>query len=208
MSKRSYGQYCGLARSLDVVGGRWTLLIVRELLDGPARYNKLLEGLPGIATNLLADRLRQLEEAGVVERSLDTGSNSVAYSLTPWGAELRGVVTALVTWSKPLMVSGPQGDTFQPHWLSVALGSLLDNKHTDLPKTVGLEVEDTFVTVRTDRSGVTVALGDHAQPETVLRAEPMVILGLASGMLTVDQAIAAGDFRGDKDDLAETLSPS
>lgn len=206
MSKRSYGQYCGLARSLDVVGGRWSLLIVRELLDGPARYSKLLEGLPGIATNLLADRLRELEEADVVQRSLDTDSNSVVYSLTPWGGELRGVVTALVNWSTPLMVSGPRGDTFRTHWLSVALGSLLDNKHTEEPTAVGLEVDDTLVTVRTDKSGISVALDGDAQPETVLRAEPMVVLGLASGMLTVEQAIAAGDFRGDKKDLADALS--
>lgn len=208
MGKRSYSQYCGLARSLDVLGGRWSLLVVRELLIGPARYNRLLEGLPGIATNLLADRLRELERDGVVQRSLDADSNSVVYSLTPWGHELRSVVSALVNWSTPLMVSGPQGDTFQPHWLSVALGSLLNNKYTEEPRAVGLEVDDTLITVRIDKSGISIAIADDAQPETVLRAEPMVVLGLASGMLTVDQAIAAGEFRGDKKDLAATLSPS
>ncbi|WP_327138848.1 winged helix-turn-helix transcriptional regulator [Nocardia sp. NBC_01327] len=207
MSKRSYGQYCGLARSLDVLGGRWSLLVVRELLDGPARYNRLLEGLPGIATNLLAERLRELEQAGVVQRSLDADSNSVVYSLTPWGSELRGVVTGLVKWSTPLMISGPQSDTFQTHWLSVALSSLLDNKHTDEPRAVGLEVDGTLITVRTDKSGISIALDDDAQPETVLRAEPMVVLGLASGMLTAEQAIAAGEFRGNKKDLADALSP-
>ena len=67
---RSYGQYCGLARSLDVVGDRWNLLIVRQLLMGPARYGELREGLSGIATNLLTDRLRDLETAGVIERQL------------------------------------------------------------------------------------------------------------------------------------------
>ncbi len=86
MSTRSYGQYCGLARALDVVGNRWNLLIVRELLIGPARYRQLQAGLPGIATNLLAERLRELEEAGVIERQLDSDSNGVAYALTPpWG---------------------------------------------------------------------------------------------------------------------------
>lgn len=113
MPKRSYGQYCGLARSLDVIGGRWSLLIVRELLVGPARYSELLAGLPGIATNLLIDRLRELEEAGVIQRTLDTDNNSVAYMLTPWGSELRPAVAALVNWSTPLMISGPQGDSFR-----------------------------------------------------------------------------------------------
>lgn len=98
---RSYGQYCGLARSLEVVGDRWNLLIVRQLLVGSARYRDLLEGLPGIATNLLADRLRDLETAGVIERRLaDTGS-VVEYALTEWGAELRQPIESLIRWSTP-----------------------------------------------------------------------------------------------------------
>src|SRR5437660_1626686 len=71
---RTYGQYCGLARALDLVGDRWNLLIVRQLLVAPARYHELLDGLPGVATNLLADHLRDLERAGVVERGLAAGT--------------------------------------------------------------------------------------------------------------------------------------
>lgn len=199
--KRSYGQYCGLARALDIVGNRWSLLIVRELLGGPARYGQLQDGLPGISTNLLTDRLRELEGAGVVQRQLDTASNGVAYALTAWGSELRGAVAALVNWSTPLMVSGPRGDGFRPHWLVVALESLMDGTRTEVPATVGLEVDGTMMTVRLDDTGTHVACGVDGQPETVLRAEPLVVLGLASGMLTVEQAIAAGDLRGDKRDL-------
>lgn len=202
MAKRSYGQYCGLARALDVVGDRWSLLIVRELLGGPARYGQLQAGLPGISTNLLAERLRELEEAGVVGRQLDTDSNGVAYALTPWGSELRGPIAALVNWSTPLMVSGPGGDSFRTHWLVVALESLLGGKRTEVPATVGVEVDGTTVTVRVDETGTHVALDADGQPETVLRAEPLVVLGLASGMLMVEQAISAGDLRGDKRDLA------
>jgi DNA-binding HxlR family transcriptional regulator len=207
MTMRSYGQYCGLARALDVVGNRWSLLIVRELLGGPARYGQLQAGLPGIATNLLAERLRELEEAGVVRRQLDTDSNGVAYALTPWGSELRGPILALVSWSTPLMVSGPQGDGFRTHWLVVALESLLDGRQTKVPRTVGVEVDGATVTVRVDETGTHVALHGDEQPETVLRAEPMVVLGLASGMLTVEQAISAGEFRGSKKDLAAVLGP-
>src|SRR5688572_6590144 len=132
-AKRSYGQYCGLARALDVVGDRWSLLIVRELLVSPARYGQLQAGLPGISTNLLAERLRQLEEAGVVERQLDAGSNSAVYALTPWGLELRTAVAGLVNWSTPLMVTGRAGDHFQPHWLVVALESLMNSKRSKTP---------------------------------------------------------------------------
>ncbi|WP_242676653.1 helix-turn-helix domain-containing protein [Rhodococcus sp. ABRD24] len=199
--KRSYGQYCGLARALDVVGNRWSLLIVRELLRGPARYGQLQEGLPGISTNLLTDRLRELEEAGVIRRQLDTDSNGIAYALTPWGSELRGAVAALVNWSTPLMVSGPGGDSVRTHWLVVALESLLDGKRAEVPATVGVEVDGTTLTVRVDETGTHVALDVDGQHQTVLRAEPTVVLGLASGMLTVEQAIAAGGLRGDKQDL-------
>jgi DNA-binding HxlR family transcriptional regulator len=202
VTARSYNQYCGLARALDVVGGRWSLLIVRELLVGPARYRDLVAGLPGIATNLLAERLRDLEEADVVQRQLDTDSNGVAYALTSWGSELRGAVDALVNWSGPLMVSGPRGDSFQPHWLAVALQALLRGKRSEVPRTIGVEVDGAIVTVHIDQSGARVALHDDRQVEPILRAEPAVVLGLAAGALTVEQAIAAGAVCGDKNELA------
>src|SRR5947209_20630963 len=105
---RSYRQYCGLARSLDVVGDRWNLLIVRQLLVAPARYRELLEGLPGVATNLLADRLRELETAGAVERRIAEDSNAIMYALTPWGAELREPIGGLMRWSRPVIGRGPE----------------------------------------------------------------------------------------------------
>ena len=95
MMSRDYGQYCGLARALDVVGDRWNLLIVRQLLIGPARFGELREGLPGIATNLLTDRLRDLESAGVVERRLSDEANAITYALTDWGAQLREPIYAM-----------------------------------------------------------------------------------------------------------------
>lgn len=119
--RRSYGQYCGLARALDVVGDRWNLLIVRQLLVGPARYGQLLDGLPGLATNLLVNRLRDLETAGVIERRLADEGNAISYALTPWGAELREPIDALIRWSTPLMTRGPGGDAFRAEWLIVAL---------------------------------------------------------------------------------------
>jgi DNA-binding HxlR family transcriptional regulator len=208
MTTRSYGQYCGLARALDIVGNRWSLLIVRELLGGQARYGQLQAGLPGISTNLLTERLRELEESGVVQRQLDTDSNSVAYALTPWGRELRSAVAALVNWSTPLMVSGPRDDSFRPHWLVVALESLLGGNRSEAPATAAVAVDDTTLTVRVDQTGTHVGLDVDRKPETVLRAEPLVILGLASGMLTVEQAISAGELRGDQHDLAAVFRPA
>src|SRR3979409_2476971 len=100
---RSYGQYCSVAKALDVIGARWTLLIVRELeLRGACRYTDLRNGLPGIATNLLADRLRELEHAGVVAREDAPPPVATAlFRLTPRGAQLRPVLESLVRWGMP-----------------------------------------------------------------------------------------------------------
>src|SRR5919109_2741639 len=102
---RSYGQFCAMAKALDVVGDRWSLLIVRELmLLGPSRYTDIQNGLPGIASNLLADRLRRLEEAGVVKRELAPPPIATTlFSLTQRGDDLREVVRELGRWGAPLL---------------------------------------------------------------------------------------------------------
>src|SRR5438045_9642594 len=95
---RTYGQHCAMARGLDVIGDRWTLLIIRELLlQGPSRYAELQRGLPGIATNLLADRIRDLEANGIVVRK-----DGIA-SLTARGRELEPVMRAIGRWRAPLL---------------------------------------------------------------------------------------------------------
>lgn len=193
---KSYGQYCGLARALDLVGERWTLLIVRQLLIGPARYGELAGALPGVASNLLAERLRTLVAAGVAERRLDPERNGAIYALTPWGAQLRDAVDALVRWSTPLMTSGPGDAHFRPEWLAIALGSFLADRTSSRPIIAGFETAGTLVTVRLDRAGSHLSFDDEP-PDTVLRAEPAVVLGLAAGVLDVGQAVAMGDLRGD-----------
>ena len=119
---RSYDQYCGLAKALDTIGDRWTLLIVRELLtSGPSRYSDLLHGLPGIATNLLADRLRALEAAGVISREEPAPPVATPlFSLTEWGMQLRPILMALGAWASPLLGSS-RGQTFRSHWLVLPL---------------------------------------------------------------------------------------
>lgn len=196
---RSYGQYCGLARALDVVGDRWNLLIVRQLLIAPARYRELLDGLPGVATNLLADRLRELETAGVVERRLAEESNAVVYALTPWGAELREPVESLIRWSTPLMVRGPGGDRFRAEWLVLPLRALLGGRVTARrSSTVGIAVDGQLVQVRATRSGIEVSPHDGCDLDAVVRADPSIVLGLAAGALTLDDARGHVDIEGDE----------
>ncbi len=201
-ARRSYGEFCGLARALDVVGDRWALLIVRELLISPRHYGELVTGLPGIATNLLADRLRTLQLSRVIERRVDPDANGILYALTTWGAQLRETVEAMVRWSTPLMAPGPREDIFRPEWLTLALQSLLRDRKTGTPSTVGLEVAGLTLAVHLDPSGGRVELYPTERPHTVLRAEPHVILGLAAGALTVKQAVAAGKLTGKKAEIA------
>jgi DNA-binding HxlR family transcriptional regulator len=194
---RSYGQYCGLARSLDTVGDRWSLLIVRELLLSPMRYSELVASLGGIASNLLADRLRSLESSGVIERQLgETGG--VVYALTPWGTELREAIEAFVRWSTPLMVSGPDGDSFEPRWLAVALPALLSERTAKPPAELGIEVPGLFLTLRINEDGPHVTVQPDWRPDTIISAEGEVVLGLAAGAITIDQALSIARVRGDR----------
>lgn len=199
---RRYGQYCGLARSLEIVGDRWNLLIVRQLLIAPARYRDLVAGLPGIATNLLADRLRELESAGVVERRLGDGS-TVEYALTAWGAELREPIEGLIRWSTPLMVRGPEGDTFRHEWLTLAIPALLAARvKVRATLSIGLTGEDMALQLNASRAGFTVGTPDGRELAGTLHGAPEYILGLAAGALTIDDARALGVIEIDGDEAA------
>jgi DNA-binding HxlR family transcriptional regulator len=205
---RSYGQYCGLARALDVVGDRWNLLIVRQLLMAPARYRELLDGLPGVATNLLADRLRDLETAGVVERRLAEEDNAIAYALAPWGAELREPIESLIRWSTPLMTRGPSGDRFRAEWLVVALPALLAGKAAARrPSTVGIAVDGQLLQVRATRTGTEVSPHDGRDLDAVVRADAAIVLGLAAGVLTLDDTLGLIDIEGDQAAVRAVFTP-
>ncbi|RVX47299.1 HxlR family transcriptional regulator [Nonomuraea polychroma] len=205
---RSYGQYCGLARALDVVGDRWNLLIVRQLLMAPARYRELLDGLPGVATNLLTDRLRDLETAGVVERRLAEEGNAIVYALTPWGAELREPIESLIRWSTPLMARGPGGDNFRAEWLLLALPALLAGKEAACrPSTVGIAVDGRLIQVRTTGSGVEVSLHDGRNLDAVVRADASIVLGLAAGVLTLNDTLGLVDIEGDEAAVRGVFNP-
>lgn len=122
MGKRTYKQHCGLARALDVVGSRWTLLVVRNLLLGPLRFTDLLNTLPGITTNLLTDRLRELEGAGLLERIKTPPPGSVdAYALTERGRALEPAIHELGRWGWPYMAEGSPDDHAYPSWGLLAL---------------------------------------------------------------------------------------
>ncbi|MFT4300039.1 MAG: winged helix-turn-helix transcriptional regulator [Aeromicrobium sp.] len=197
---RSYGQYCGLARSLEMIGDRWNLLIVRELLVSPARYRDLQRGLHGIATNLLADRLRDLEAAGVLERRLSDNGQVVEYTLTPWGAQLREPIQGLIRWSLPLMIRGPEGDEFRPAWLSLVLPTLLAPRVPE-PETsaIGLDIGEELLRLVSGPAGYEVTPRGEDPVDATVQADAHGLLGLASGALSLDDALALGLVRIDGD---------
>ncbi|OBB19092.1 HxlR family transcriptional regulator [Mycolicibacterium setense] len=202
-TSRSYGQFCALARALDVVGDRWNLLIVRELLPGPLRYGELKSSLAGIATNLLSERLKSLESNGIVERRL--GEPGVVYALTRWGSELREPMEALGRWGAPLLASGRGDDSFHPRWLVLAIPALLQGATADPPVSVGLEVEGYLIDLHLDQSGPRAIAGLDPRPRTILSASPDTVVALAAGAITVDQAIDAGHLEGGAGDLRKVF---
>ena len=124
MSKR-YDQYCPIAHALGLIGERWALLIVRELLQGPKRYTDLAANLPGIGTNILAARLRDLERFGVIaKRRLPPPAASQVYELTPYGRELRPVMRELALWGIRSIGAPPEDEELVPGWLGNALDTV------------------------------------------------------------------------------------
>jgi DNA-binding HxlR family transcriptional regulator len=192
---RSYGELCPLAKALDVVGDRWSLLIVRELLTrGPCRYTDIRKGVPGIATNLLADRLRELEEAGVVKR--ESAPPPVAtdlFSLTPRGEDLRPVVLALGRWGLPFMAEGSRDEAFQTHWLSLPLEMYLSDHSPSRPRiAIELRTGDEPLLIETIDGSVRARPGTTEHPDAVLSGHPRLIMSVLAGRVDLETALQRG----------------
>jgi DNA-binding HxlR family transcriptional regulator len=197
---RSYDEYCAIAKSLDVVGDRWTLLIVRELVvRGACRYTDLRNGLPGIATNLLAERLRELERAGVIAREdAPPPIATTLFKLTARGEQLTPVLEDLTRWGVPLMEQGPD-DVIQGHWLAWALRVMLtDCEPTAPPVMVVLDTAGQTIVVEARDGAVHTRLGQADGANATLTGPPRPILGLLLGLLDLKQAKAMGiAYEGD-----------
>jgi DNA-binding HxlR family transcriptional regulator len=193
---RTYGQYCAVARALDLIGDRWTLLVVRELLvRGPCRYTDLRNGLPGIATNLLSDRLRDLDDAGIVSREeAPPPVATTLFKLTPRGEELAPVLRELLRWGMPLMQEGPAaGDAFRGPWMTwPAEMSLLDRSPDAAPVTIQVLADDEPAFIEAADGEVHVKPGRADDPDAALRGPVHAVLGLLTGHIDLDRALAMG----------------
>jgi DNA-binding HxlR family transcriptional regulator len=212
---RSYGEYCAIAKSLDVVGDRWTLLIVRELAErGACRYTDLRNGLPGIASNLLAERLRELEQAGVIAREdAPPPIATTLFSLTRRGEQLRPVLDDLVRWGIPLMAEQGPDDAVRSHWLAAALELMLTDRQPDAaPATLELQTGDQPIRIEIRDGLIRTRLGQGESADVTLAGPPNLIMGLLLGLLDLADAQAKGiTFQGDPaalDRIGSNMTPA
>jgi DNA-binding HxlR family transcriptional regulator len=211
--KRSYGQYCTVARALDVVGERWTLLLVRELSTGPKRFKDLLEGLPGIGTNLLANRLKTLEGEGIVRRAtLPPPAGSNVYELTELGGSLEPVIMALSRWGARLLDAPREEEDLRAGWAAVAMQSALGRGTADRrPGTYEFRIdgEAFHVRVRDSEEGemVEVRQGLAPDPDLVVIGAAETFLAVVSGRRSPEEAVQSQALRaeGEREENREAL---
>jgi DNA-binding HxlR family transcriptional regulator len=196
VKSRAYGQYCGFARALEVVGERWALLIVRDLLIGAKRFTDLLRGLSGIPSNVLTARLKELENAGVVRRRvLPRPARAVVYELTEYGLELEAVVVELGRWGAKNLGDPRADETITVDSLITALRSTF---HPDAARgfRAGYEVRvgELVLHARVDNGRVEVAEGSLPDPDLAIEAGPG-IRALMAGEVSPAAAIENGTVR-------------
>jgi len=210
---RSYGQCCALAKALDAIGDRWTLLIVRELMIREAcRYTDLKNGLPGIATNLLAERLNEMEQSGLVTReAAPPPVATTLFRLTARGRELEPAIAALGRWGAPLM-GNPQttGDEFRDHWVALPLRLYVrDRRPKDAPVRLAIRAGEESLTLETAGDGsVRVQPGTSERPAASIQGPPHTILALLTGKVSLASARAKGvRFEGETKTLERFGGP-
>jgi DNA-binding HxlR family transcriptional regulator len=190
---RSYAQLCGIATALDVVGDRWTPLVVRDLLLGPLRFGDLVDGLPGIGTNTLTARLKQLEATGVVRRRLlALPDRSTVYELTTYGRELEPILLALGRWGTKSMGSLPPDAVSRSRWLVAAMLAFHDeNQRIAEPTTWELRLTDGAFTVRAEGSSLSVTAGAPDDPDLVITTADADLHQLLTRQLLPTEAITS-----------------
>lgn len=201
MVKRSYQQYCGLAAALDLLGERWTVLIIRDLLVGPKRFTDLLDRLPGIGTGLLSQRLRELEDAGVIEKTtLPPPAASTVYQLTPDGDALRPALLQLARWGMRRLDDPQPGQRLDVESLTLGLSARLDRKAADgLDGSYGLVLDDEPFEVRISQGRIVVRAGTAEDPRAVVTTDTLTLLRLNAGRMDLPDAVAARSLTAEGD---------
>jgi DNA-binding HxlR family transcriptional regulator len=192
-TKRSYGEACRFAYALDLVGERWALLVVRELLLGPKRFTDLREGLPHVSPNILSERLRELERSGIVRRrELPPPVATHVYELTEWGAELEPVVTRLGAWGARSPVP-PEHREIGPDSIVLALRSLFDPEAAgDLAASYELRLGEDRYRVEIAGGELELGRGGAEAPSAAIETDPGTLAALLTSQLPLNDALKAG----------------
>jgi DNA-binding HxlR family transcriptional regulator/putative sterol carrier protein len=203
MPQHRYRQYCALARTLDVAGDRWTLLIVRELAPGPRRFTDLLDGLPGIARKLLTDRLRALERDGIVaRRELPPPAARRVYALTDDGRDLAVAMAPLIAWGARRIGDREPGESFSARWPAVAMAGLADREAAKgVSESYQYLVGDSTFHFTIEDGSIQLHDGRSRDPAVTLTTDEDTWADIASGRLTASSAAATGalTIAGDPD---------
>jgi DNA-binding HxlR family transcriptional regulator len=196
MSRRTYGQYCGLAHAMELVGERWALLVIRDLLPGPKRFTDLRNGLPRIPTNILSARLKELEASGVVQRRLlPRPRSSVVYELTDYGRELDELVLRLGLWGARSLGQPRPDDIVTTDSLIMALRATF-RRDAAAGLRLGYEVRvgDVVVHALVDDGKAEVEQGPLPRPDLVIDTGPE-LRALLAGELGPGEAVTGGAVR-------------
>jgi DNA-binding HxlR family transcriptional regulator len=200
--RRTYREYCAIARSLDLLGQRWTLLIVRDLFLGPQRYTDLQAGLPGIASDILTTRLRALEAEGFVRRrELPPPAAATVYELTDAGRGLAPLIRALGEVGLTLLDAPAPGQPINPGPVVMSLNLLFRADEAGaVHETYGLELDGRSFTVEVDGDKLRTERGAPASPAATFRTGPRTLVGLLRGETTTAAAEAEGhlEVEGDR----------
>jgi DNA-binding HxlR family transcriptional regulator/putative sterol carrier protein len=189
-----YQQYCALARTLDVAGDRWTLLIVRELAPGPRRFTDLIDGLPGVSRKLLTDRLRALERDGIIARQeLPPPAARQVYELTDDGRDLATAMAPLIAWGARRIGDRKPGETFRARWPAVAMAGLADREAAKgVSETYQYLVGDSVFHFTVDDGSIELHDGRAGNPAVTWTTDEETWADIASGKITASSAAATG----------------
>lgn len=202
--KRHYGQFCGLAAGLDIVGERWTLLIIRELLLAPARFSEIADNLPGIGPNLLSDRLRSLTERGLIEAAPVPGDGrGKQYRLTELGEQLREPLLALARWGMGFLSEKDVGGISRGSWGFLAVQAMVHGQPVpDVSESYEFRVDDDVFHLRLHGGKASAVRGPAEDPAIVVSTDATTFVKIGAEMISPFDALVSGALRIDGDAAA------
>jgi len=203
-SKRAYNQFCPLSRTLDIIGERWTLLIIRNLIAGPQRYKDLLDNLPGIGTNLLAARLKELQSSGIIQRrKLPPPAGSTVYEFTELGRGLEEPLLALARWGLWTLTRPSEGAFVPPVMFRSGLRILFNAEAAaGMRETYEIRIDGDVFHLVVDDGTLQTAQGPASKPDMVFTSDAATWTAIASDSLSPQKAMMDGQLKFDGDPAA------